>query len=341
MKGTNEILEAFDLKPSQFQIKEIKTGHIHSTFHLTGAQEFILQKVNTKVFKKPELISANLSLARNYLQEHFPQYLFTGNITTKDGKGLFYDAQGNPWRLFPYNGNTYSIDRVEAPEQAQSAAREFATFARCLSGCDVSSFRETIPHFHDLAWRYKQFERARENSNRLSRCGDAVRQVETHRDLVRQYQELIHNGSLSPRIMHNDTKINNVLFDRTTGEAVCVIDLDTVMPGFFIYDLGDMIRTFVCPVDENESNLDLITIRDDLRKLTEEAYVNELKDVLTREELKAIDFAGPMMTYIMAIRFLTDYLEGDQYFRTAYPEQNLFRARNQLKLLELLRTGAT
>jgi Ser/Thr protein kinase RdoA (MazF antagonist) len=141
--------------------------------------------------------------------------------------------------------------------------------------------------------------------------------------------------------MHNDTKINNVLFDRTTGEAVCVIDLDTVMPGFFIYDLGDMIRTFVCPVDENESNLDLITIRDDLRKLTEEAYVNELKDVLTREELKAIDFAGPMMTYIMAIRFLTDYLEGDQYFRTAYPEQNLFRARNQLKLLELLRTGAT
>jgi Ser/Thr protein kinase RdoA (MazF antagonist) len=136
--------------------------------------------------------------------------------------------------------------------------------------------------------------------------------------------------------VHNDTKINNVLFDQATGKTVAVIDLDTLMPGYFIYDLGDMVRTFVCPVSEEERDVTRITFREEIYQAVVEGYLSEMSDVMTPEELRAIPFAGKMMTYIMGLRFLADYLRGNTYYHITYPEQNLVRARNQLRLLEVL-----
>jgi Ser/Thr protein kinase RdoA (MazF antagonist) len=149
-------------------------------------------------------------------------------------------------------------------------------------------------------------------------------------------RSLIESGSLKPRITHNDTKINNVLFDSTTQKAVCAIDLDTLMPGYFIYDLGDMIRTFVSPVDEEEKDISKIFVRKNIYDSLIQGYLSQMNDTLTSEENKAIPFSGLMMTYIMALRMLTDFLNGDVYYQIRYEGQNLVRATNQLKLLEEL-----
>jgi Ser/Thr protein kinase RdoA (MazF antagonist) len=337
MLDVASILPRYTLDVADFAVDRIGSGHIHATYKLTGKRSYVLQRVNKNVFKQPEVIASNLRQAADYLKKNSPDYLFPTVILSSSGKEMEYDDDGFPWRLFPYLDNTLTIDSVSSAFQAKEAASAFARLSRLLDKADVSAFQPTIPRFHDLELRKTQFEEALAGAgSRVAQGADAIELARKFFPLVDEYDALIRSGSLRNRIVHNDTKINNVLFDQATGKTVAVIDLDTLMPGYFIYDLGDMVRTFVCPVSEEERDVTRITFREEIYQAVVEGYLSEMSDVMTPEELRAIPFAGKMMTYIMGLRFLADYLRGNTYYHITYPEQNLVRARNQLRLLEVL-----
>jgi len=332
------VLPLFGLRVADYIIERVGSGHIHQTYRLDGPNSLILQRVNKDVFREPELIASNLRIAANYLKENFPAYSFLTCLRSAAGREMEYDKQGFPWRLFPYIPNTFTIDSVSTPEQALQAAREFARLTRLLDLVDVSKFRQTIPRFHDLSLRKEQFEEALSKAKEpLKKAAlDCIHQCQAWYPLVDQYESLIASGALRLRIVHNDTKINNVLFDKATGLTAGVIDLDTLMPGYFIYDLGDMVRTFVSPVSEEERDVSKVKFRSDIYEALLFGYLSEMSAVMTKEERGAIPFAGKMMTYIMALRFLADFLRGSTYYHITYPEQNLVRAANQLRLLEVI-----
>lgn len=340
MQGMVEVipvLPLFGLAAQDFSVDRLGSGHIHQTYRLTGKQNYILQRVNKNVFKDPDRIASNLRIASDFLKATVPDYAFLTCIRSLAGKEMEYDAEGFPWRLFPYIENTVTIDKVSSAGEAFQAAQEFARLTRYLDQVDVKQFQATIPRFHDLSLRKQQFEEALtlagERAKLAKACIDACQRAFY---LVDRYESLVASGALRLRIVHNDTKINNVLFDQDTGKTVGVIDLDTLMPGYFIYDLGDMVRTFVCPVSEEEHDVSLITFRKDIYDAMLSGYLSEMGSVMSQAERGAIPFAGQMMTYIMALRFLTDYLRGNTYYHITYPEQNLVRAANQLRLLEVL-----
>jgi Ser/Thr protein kinase RdoA (MazF antagonist) len=243
-----------------------------------------------------------------------------------------------PFSKIPIPSNTYTIDKVSSADEAYSAAAEFGRLSSYLTGVDIKLFKPTIDRFHDLQLRYEQFNDALKaaSAERLLKAAGAIESCKKYQHLVKHYNQLITSGDLKLRITHNDTKINNILFDSARGQAVCTIDLDTLMPGYFIYDLGDMIRTFVSPVDEEETDLSKIIFRKEIYDAVVAGYLSTMDSELTGPEKRAIPFSGLMMTYIMALRILADYLNGDIYYATKYEGQNLIRARNQLRLLDVL-----
>lgn len=299
---------------------------------------YVLQRVNNNVFKKPEIIAENIRLAGDYLAKNHPDYLFPTVVKTVSGDEMVFDKEGFPWRLFPFIPNTYTVDEVETPEQAFSAAREFGMLTRNLEGVHVTTFHPTIDRFHDLSLRWNQFESALKSAS-VERQKKAQEQIEAAQHfswLVNKYSELISSGTLVLRVTHNDTKINNILFDSVSGKALCAIDLDTLMPGYFIYDLGDMIRTFVSPVNEGEKDVSKVIFREEIYDALVSGYMESMGSILSEKEKESIPFGGMMMTYIMALRMLTDFLNGDVYYHTTYPGQNLVRATNQFALLQVL-----
>ena len=333
-----KILEEYGLLFDTFAIAPVGSGYIHQTYKLDGAEKYILQRVNKNVFRKPEIIAANLKTASEYLSIHHPDHLFLTALPTKTGDQMAYDDDGFPWRIFPYFDNTYTIDKVDNAAQAFSAASEFARLSVNLEGVDLGLFKPTIERFHDLGWRYEQFLESLGEGlpERKETAADIIQKAKGFKYLVDKYEQLVGSGILRLRITHNDTKINNILFDATTDRAVTAIDLDTLMPGYFIYDLGDMIRTFVSPVDEEETDLDKIIVRKEIYDAIIRGYLSQMKDILSPKELAAVPFSGMMMTYIMALRMLADFLNGDVYYQIRYKDQNLIRATNQFRLLEQL-----
>jgi Ser/Thr protein kinase RdoA (MazF antagonist) len=338
MAVVDEVLQKFGLQASEFAINRIGSGHIHETFKLTGSTEHILQRVNNKVFKQPETIASNLRIAAAFLKKNYPAYQFLAALPARDGADLIFDAEGFPWRLFPCISNSFTIDRVGNAEEARSAAIEFARLTANLNRIDVTQFKETIPRFHDLHLRFEQFETAlsKAEPERRQKAAPVIAGCLRFRHLLERYDDLLKSKGLRLRITHNDTKINNILFDSTTRQASCVIDLDTLMPGYFIYDLGDMVRTFVSPVDEEEKDLSKIEFRKEIYNAVTEGYLSQMGPVMSPDEYAAIPFAGKMMTYIMLLRFAADFMNGDVYYHTTYPGQNLVRAENQLCFLERL-----
>ena len=337
MRIPEQIFKSFGLSPASKSTR-VGSGHINYTFKIEGEPSFILQRINKNIFKEPEVIAQNIRHAANYLRDHHPHSLFMSNIPTLDGKEMAYDAEGYPWRLYPLIDHSFTVDQLETEEQAFEAAHEFGRLCRNLDGCDIHLFKPVIDRFQDLSWRYQQFEDALKNatSDRLKEADDSITSAKHFSFLVRKYQELIQSGALKLRIVHNDTKINNILFDSITEQTICPIDLDTLMPGYFIYDLGDMVRTFVSPVSEEEKDVSKIVFRKDIYEALTKGYLSQMNEVMSTEEKQAIPFSGLMMTYIMALRFLADYLNGDVYYHTNYTGQNLIRAKNQFRLLQVL-----
>jgi len=331
------VTQAFSIS-AKAKLSPIGSGHIHQTFLVEDGRKFVLQRINKNVFTKPEAIARNNRLAADYLATHHPQYLFLTALRDKHGNELVYADDGFPWRVYPLIENTLTVDFVTSAEQAFEAAKGFGLLTRNLHGIDSSKFEPTLDRFHDLHWRYEQFEMelARAKPSVIVQAQEEIKLAKYFQPLVQQYNKLIGGGSLMTRITHNDTKINNILFDNLTRKAACVIDLDTLMPGYFIYDLGDLVRTCVSPVSEEEQDITRIAFRKEIYDALLEGYLSQMKDNMSAAELQAVPFAGKMMTYIMALRFLADFLRGNTYYTIHYPEQNLVRARNQLQLLKFL-----
>ncbi|QEC53408.1 phosphotransferase family enzyme [Anseongella ginsenosidimutans] len=336
--GLNQVLDGFGLEDASWECVEFGSGHINNTYRLTRKQtgeNLLLQRINHFVFKEPEAIAGNMRIAADHLEATDPDYLFLNAVKTKEGKDLWYDEEGFPWRILPFIDNAYSMDEVGEAGQARSAARQFAILTRKLAGLDASLLKPTIPDFHNLELRYRQFREALETAgeNRKKEASGEIGQCSNRAHLAEEYSRLIVHPGCKLRIMHHDTKINNVLFDVESGEAKCPIDLDTLMPGYIFSDLGDMVRTYVSPVSEEETDLSKVAVRDEFYEALYDGYLSEMAAELSDFEKQHLSFSGKMLLYMQALRFLTDYLQGDVYYKIHYPGQNLDRSRNQLKLL--------
>jgi Ser/Thr protein kinase RdoA (MazF antagonist) len=332
------VLQLYGQKEEETTVSPFGTGLINHTWRVTGAAgDFILQRVNSEVFRSPGDIAANICEVGRYLATHHPSYKFVAPVKTTDGKEMVVIEGDGYYRMFPFLKGSHSKNVVSTSEEAWEAAAQFGNFTRALAGFPVQTLRITIPHFHDLRLRYDQFTGALQDGNaaRLIEAHELIEELQTHTSIVTRYDQLIVDPDFHVRVTHHDTKISNVLFNEQ-GKGLCVIDLDTIMPGFFISDVGDMMRTYLSPATEEEKDFEKIYIRDDFYKAIVAGYCSGMKDELTAKEKQHFFFAGEFMIYMQALRFLTDHLYDDKYYGAAYPGHNLVRALNQAVLLRRL-----
>jgi Ser/Thr protein kinase RdoA (MazF antagonist) len=333
------ILDAYGIATAHFEVRPFGSGHINKTFLVssTVASEpgYVLQRINTNVFRRPEVIARNLRLAGDYLARTAPEYYFLRAVPTSSGDEMFVD-DGEYWRMLPHAAGTITVDQAETPRQAYEAARQFGRFARLTHGIDLSAFTPSIPDFHNLALRQTQYAAsvAGASPERRARADDLIAGFDSRGDIVVRYEHAVR--TLPERLMHHDTKINNALLRADTFEGVCICDLDTLMAGRVISDLGDMVRTYVCPVSEEEADVTKVSVREEYYAALMDGYLSEMRSVLTAEEKASLFYAGEFMVYMQGIRFLADYLNGDVYYPVKYAGHNLDRARNQWALLQRL-----
>jgi Ser/Thr protein kinase RdoA (MazF antagonist) len=333
-----DVLQEYGLKEESIRAESFGNGLINNTWKITGRdQVYILQRVNEAVFKEPGAIANNIRLIADHLRKHYPGYLFAAPLTSIRGEEMVYKEGKGFFRLFPFITGSHSKDKVETPGQAYEAAAQFGRFTRLLSTMDLSRLKITIPSFHDLGLRYRQFQLALTNGNdkRIKASGSLIQLLEKHSGIFAEYGKIKTNPGFRLRVTHHDTKISNVLFN-AEDKGLCVIDLDTVMPGYFISDVGDMMRTYLSPVSEEEKDVNKIEVRGDFYKAIVQGYLDEMKEELTKTEKNYFFYAGQFMIYMQALRFLTDYINYDVYYTTQYPEHNFVRAENQLTLLQRL-----
>jgi Ser/Thr protein kinase RdoA (MazF antagonist) len=333
----NTILIQYGLDPKNYTVTPFGSGLINHTWTIGCHQQprYILQQVNTAVFRHPEDIALNIRNVGQYLQQHYPGYLFAGALPTTAGDYLVIDEQERYYRLFPFIANSHSVEVVHTPRQAFEAARQFARFTCLLRGFDTHMLKITIPHFHDLSLRYKQFTTAIENGNRqrIGTSAALIDYLQTQAHLVQTFEQIQQHPGFRTRVIHHDTKISNVLFD-PHDKGLCVIDMDTVMPGYFISDVGDMMRTYLSPANEEEKDTTQITVREEFFTAIATGYMSELKQELTDTEKQHFVYAGQFMIYMQALRFLTDHLNNDVYYGARYEGHNFIRAQNQAVLLQ-------
>jgi Ser/Thr protein kinase RdoA (MazF antagonist) len=317
-------------------IEPLTSGLINRTWKITdGENQFILQQINTEVFKKPLDVAANISMIKEFLDEHSPDYLFVSPLASNDGQYIIQHKDDGYFRMFPFIKGSHTVDVVSSADQAYQAAFQFGKFAKLLSRFEVNKLHNTIPDFHNLRLRYHQFEQSLENGNktRIQQADQLVRALKTRTTILDEFERLRKNPAVKKRVTHHDTKISNVLFD-ADGKGMCVIDLDTIMPGYFISDVGDMMRTYLSPANEEEKDFNKIEVREDFYSGIVQGYTEAMQNELTYAEKKLINYSGPFLIYMQALRFLTDYFNNDRYYGAKYEEHNFARAGNQVELLK-------
>ena len=333
----DRILAAYDTGLDARNARPIGAGLIHQTWAIVDAQDhprFILQELNTGVFKRPLDIAHNLHTLGAYLATHQPDYLLPLPLPTTTGAPMAV-VDDRYYRLAPYVPGSRVYSTCESPDLAYEAAKQFGRFSAVFSGLDMHQLRETIPGFHNLSGRWKQFSAAVDGAipERLLQARAAVRALQDQYPLVERFQRVQASPAFHTLVIHHDTKISNVLFD-ADGQGLCVIDLDTVMPGYFISDVGDMMRTYLSPASEEERDLQQVGVRPPYYEAIREGYLEMMADHLSVEEKDHFFFAGEFLIYMQALRFLADFLVGDPYYGAAYEGHNLHRAENQITLLQ-------
>lgn len=316
------------------------SGHINDTFKVTAENKnYLLQRVNHSIFKNVEGLTGNIKKVTQYLREKVKSQKLKvkvlTTIETTDGNFIFKDDDGNYWRIFHFIENSKSFDLVENKNVAFEGGKAYGRFMLLLDDFPTKDLVETIPQFHDIQFRLDNFYLIMEK-DATKRVGGAKKEinfVHSRAEEMKQIKQLGEKKLIPLRVTHNDTKINNVLFN-SKNEGICVIDLDTVMPGFVHYDFGDAIRTFTNTADEDEKDLTKVSMNMEYFKAFSSGFLGEMRDVLNNAEINTLAFSAKLMTYVIGLRFLTDYLDGDVYYKTKYPEHNLTRARAQFKLLE-------
>jgi len=318
------------------------SGHIHETFLLIKSsgehiQKFILQRFNSSVFREPEKVMNNIRKITTHLK-HFSgrnsDTLYLSMVPAISNEYWYQDEQKNYWRCFDFIEGSYTINRIEKNSQAFEAAKIFGNFLMSLSDINSNDLDITIPDFHNIVKRLEVLNEAIQSGNekRKSATVQEISQITQYNDLVEEYLFILPD--IPVRVTHNDTKINNVLFSSSTGKGLCVIDLDTVMPGTVLSDFGDMVRTFTNSADEDEMDLRKVFFSPEIFKEMTVGFIEGVSGILKPIEKNNLILGGKLIIYMQAVRFLTDYLFGDTYYKIEYPEHNLVRTRNQLKLLE-------
>lgn len=336
-KSIKEIASKFLTQSSIKSAQSFGGGHINDTFLVEldeSDEKFVLQKINKNVFQNPMHVIQNIELYLNHLHQKGEKQLQI--CKTKADQPFFIDEAGDYWRMFNAVENSISFDVIEKEDQAYQAAKAFGKMQRLCNDLDPNKFQETIPDFHNLNKRYLTFDKVISNASkeRLFNAEKEIAFANEQKKISNLVIELMASGELPIRITHNDTKLNNVLLDKDSGTGICVIDLDTLMPGLVLYDFGDMVRTFTSPVPEDEKDSSKVILRNEIFAALSKGYLSELSEVLTDVEKEQLITGAKYMILIIGLRFLTDYLENDVYFKTTYKDHNLVRARNQFALLK-------
>ncbi len=341
------ILKKFCFRGKYVSAEEMTSGNINATYRLHYLQEdgstlqYVLQRINTVAFKNPEELMANIQLVVNHitaararLNKECDRRVLEF-IPTQEGKYLYKDENGFYWRADIFISGATAYNSIEDPRHFYEAGRAFGKFQRYLSDFPAEKLSATIPYFHHTTKRFYAFVAAvaEDRAGRVAGLSEEIDFFFDRRKMMNSIVALLEAGVIPERVTHNDTKLNNVLIDNESGKAICVIDLDTVMPGSILYDYGDAIRYGACTTAEDEPNTEKIGVNMELFRLFTDAFVSEISHTITEEEIRNLPLGVLVMTCELAMRFLTDYINGDEYFKVQYPEHNLVRAHAQMKLL--------
>ncbi len=332
-----EAIYHFPVEGTPVDCVKIKSGHINKTYLITTSTgaKYILQWINRYVFPNVDAIMGNVSAIREFLRhKEQDQMAMISYIDTLDGRSYYDDGTGGCWRTYRFVDDSVCLQRPERPEDFYECARAFGHFQYALNGFPVERLEETIQGFHDTPMRYGQFRRAMAEDplGRLKEVGPETAFALEREERACRLHRMREAGLLPLRVTHNDTKINNVLLHRETRKAICVIDLDTVMPGLSVFDFGDAIRFGASTGDEDEPDLSKVSLDLDLFRIFTRGFY-EACPSLTQAEIDAMPMGAYTMTLECGLRFLTDYINGDKYFSIDREKHNLDRCRTQFKLI--------
>ncbi len=343
------IIKQFNFQGKYVSAEELTSGNINVTYKLVYQQEdgsvlhYVLQKINTVAFKDPVELMDNI----HQVVDHMEKAMAAENIdysrrilefiTTKDGGYLYCDGHGGYWRADIFISGATAYNSIEDPQHFYEAGRAFGEFQRYLSDFPSEKLVATIPDFHNTTKRFYAFVAA-VAEDKVGRVAGLEKEIDfffDRRKMMNKIIALTASGTLPLRVTHNDTKLNNVMIDDATGKAICVIDLDTVMPGSILYDYGDAIRYGASTAAEDEPDVSKIGVDMNLFKVFTDGFVSEIASTITDAEIRHLPLGVLVITCELAMRFLTDFINGDEYFKVKYPEHNLVRARAQMRLLEV------
>lgn len=327
-----EVAICFDLDSEIENIEPYGEGHINSTFLITTKNnKYILQKINTNVFKKPGDVMQNIFYVTNHLRKRGEQTLNV--VKTKTG-ALMKESRGNHYRMYDFIDRSISYQIADDREVFCNVGEAFGHFQSCLADFDASVLNETIARFHDTPNRFSDFLKALDEnaSGRKDTCQEEIDFLLARKDTFSKVVDGIKSGEIPVRVTHNDTKLNNILMDPETKKAIAVIDLDTVMPGSMLYDYGDAMRFGTNTAAEDEKDLDKVHFDLELFRAFSKGFCGAVGKDMTEMEKELLPYSAYLMTMECGMRFLGDYLAGDVYFNTHYPEHNLVRCRTQFKL---------
>ena len=346
---TQELLRqaaaAFDFGLPTGEAERYGAGHINDTFAVWAAdhsRRWILQRINTDTFTDPAGLMENVTGVTSYLRREIlarggdPDRETLNVVPTREGKPYYTDCEGGAWRAYLFVEGTVCLQKVKNERDFYTAAETFGNFQNQLAGYPAATLHETIARFHDTPNRYANFEKAlaADVMGRAKDVGPEIAFIRAREADCRVLVDQLAAGVLPLRVTHNDTKLNNVLIDQETGKGICVIDLDTVMPGLSAYDFGDSIRFGANDCAEDEPDQSKVHFSLHLYKVFAEGYLAAAGSAMTEAERRSLPWGAKLMTLECGIRFLTDYLEGDHYFKISRPAQNLDRARTQFTLVQ-------
>ncbi len=352
MKTQEEILKilgAFELEDKPVSAEPFGNGHINDTLRVTtdkGEAKYILQRINHHIFTDVEMLQRNIRIVTSHIRAKLEE----GGVAdidrkvltflpAKDGKTYYFDGDSY-WRVCLFIPRSKGYEEV-TPELSYEAGRAFGEFQSMLSDIPEGTLGETIPNFHNMEFRLQQFHDAvkANAAGRLDQVEDLVDAIEKRATAMCVQEDLYRQAKLSKRVNHCDTKVNNILFDEE-GKVLCVIDLDTVMPGYVLSDIGDFIRTGANTGAEDDENLDNVEVNMPIFEAYTRGYMEKAQSFLTPLEISLLPYGGRLLTYMQTVRFLTDYINGDTYYKIHYPQHNLVRTRAQFKLLQSLEAHA-
>lgn len=341
------VLSRFGLPDNDFEIEPLDSGHINSTMKITygnkeGCKEYTLQAVNTYVFRNPVAVMENIQ----DITDHIKDKLISSGCTdykrrvlrfkkTESGQNYLFDDNDVFWRCYRYINNSRTYNTVNDTRLLYNAGKAFGDFQKYLSDFQMDRLHETIPDFHNTRKRLDDLFKAVEDDpcGRVAELGEEIEFFRERRENASYLTDMVKTGEMPLRVTHNDTKYNNVLLDIDTGEAICVIDLDTVMPGLAVYDFGDAIRYAASTAAEDEKDLSLVHIDLECFEAFTKGFIGASGGFFTKNEIDNMANGAMYITLELASRFLLDYIKGDKYFKIHYPGQNLDRARNQMQLV--------